>query len=220
MRQMSVSPWIRGSSKKVRSQYEATWLVKVRLGLALLPLWIPHLPRCASCHASLSFAWFSLSLPVSVASWSNFFGFFSGDHQSWMTHSSNLQILSFHWKELPSAFIWLPRREKYFHIARAGALGYRKADSPPAVETPISGSLNDILAGAGEGGRGGQGKMCKFSIKENSYRLLVHQNILYSQLSLLLVHPGFHTVQSTQFISSHGEVRKHHHPHTHALLAQ
>ena len=57
---------LRGGSEKLGSQIEAAWLVKGGLGLALLPSWMPGLSRHKgpSCHATLSFAWLSLSLLV------------------------------------------------------------------------------------------------------------------------------------------------------------
>ena len=130
VRQVSMSPQIRGTSEKRGSQYEAAWLVKGGLELALHLLWMPGLPKHTGPPALLPSPLLDSSYHFwSLAAWSSCFEFFSRDHQSWMTHPSYLQILSLLERVTSSAFTGSHKREKYFHVAHAVALGYRKVDS-------------------------------------------------------------------------------------------
>lgn len=129
-------------------------------------------------------------------------------HHEWFVQA--MCKFSVHWRVWHSAFTWLPWRGTFSH-GLGWDFGFRRAGSPPAADTLIHGSLSDVLARAGEG-EGSQGKRCKSSIKLSSYRCIILQNILYPRLLLLLVHPGFHTVLSTQFITSPGYSGKALHP--------
>lgn len=66
VRQVSMSPQIRGTSEKRGSQYEAAWLVKggARTGIAPVVDARSSQTHRTTCHAALSFAWLSLSLLV------------------------------------------------------------------------------------------------------------------------------------------------------------